>query len=106
MITIRSPGGGGGWKDPETHTNRQATMHDDCLPSLLGDGDKLIEMVYGEEKNVLYLVAYRQPRQNKNLLYRHDKPNGPTKEVSLSFVLFESLCASVSTVSRGHPSLI
>jgi hypothetical protein len=24
------------------------------LPSLLGDGEKGIEMVYGEEKNILY----------------------------------------------------
>jgi hypothetical protein len=31
------------------HTKRQATQHD-CLPSLLGDGDKEIEKVYGEEK--------------------------------------------------------
>ncbi len=30
----------------ETHIKRQATLHD-CLPSLLSDGDKLIEIVYG-----------------------------------------------------------
>jgi hypothetical protein len=35
---------------PETHTNRQATQHG-CLPSLLGSRDKVIEKVYGEEKN-------------------------------------------------------
>ncbi len=40
---------------PETHTKRQATLHG-CLPSLLGDGDKGIETVYGEEKNILYLA--------------------------------------------------
>jgi hypothetical protein len=34
---------------PETHTNRQATQHG-CLPSLLGDGDKGIEIVYFEKK--------------------------------------------------------
>jgi hypothetical protein len=34
------------------HTKRQATQHD-CLPSLLGSGDKGIEIVYGEKK---YLV--------------------------------------------------
>ncbi len=39
----------GSWVPPETHTKRQATHHD-CLPSLLGDGDKGIEIVYGEEK--------------------------------------------------------
>jgi hypothetical protein len=37
---------------PETHTKRQATQHD-CLPSL-PDGDKGIEKVYGEEKQILY----------------------------------------------------
>ncbi len=36
---------------PETHTKRQATQHGYLyLPSLLGDGDKGIEIVYGEEK--------------------------------------------------------
>ncbi len=37
---------------PETHTKRQATQHG-CLPSMLGDEDKRIEIVYGEEKNIL-----------------------------------------------------
>jgi hypothetical protein len=32
--------------------------------------------------------------------------NEPTKEGPLSFVLLETPIASVSTVSRGHPSLI
>ncbi len=34
------------------HTKRQATQHG-CLPSLLGDGDKGIEIAYGKEKNIL-----------------------------------------------------
>jgi hypothetical protein len=37
----------------ETHTKRQATRHS-CLPSLLGDGDKGIKIVYDEEKKFLY----------------------------------------------------
>jgi hypothetical protein len=47
---------------PET-TKRQATQHG-CLPSLLGDGDKGIEIVNGEKK---YFVLGRleQPRQKK-----------------------------------------
>jgi hypothetical protein len=52
------------------------------------------------------LGRQEQPRQNKNLLYRHYKPNEPTKKRPLSFVLFESLFTSVSTVSRGQPSLV
>jgi hypothetical protein len=43
--------------------------------------------------------------QNKNLLYWGDKPNEQTKEGPLSFILSESPFTSVSTVSRGHPSL-
>jgi hypothetical protein len=64
------------------------------------------------------------PRLKKNLMYRHDKTtepakteekiscirhdkhNEPTKERPFSFVHFESLFTSVSTVSRGHPSLV
>jgi hypothetical protein len=34
---------------PENHTKRQAIQHG-SLPSLLGDGDKGIEIVYGEGK--------------------------------------------------------
>ncbi len=33
----------------ETHTKRQATQHG-WMPGLLGDGDKEIEIVFGEEK--------------------------------------------------------
>ncbi len=36
-------------------------------------------------------------------MYQHDKPNEPTKEGPLSYVLFESPFASVSSVSRGPP---
>ncbi len=40
---------------PETHNKRQATQHS-CLPSLLGDVDKGIEKVYGEETSILYCM--------------------------------------------------
>ncbi len=36
-------------------------------------------------KNILYGAG--KSRQNKNLLYRHDKPNEPTREGPLSFRL-------------------
>ncbi len=52
------------------------------------------------------LSRQEQLRQNENLLYQHDKPNEPTKEGPLSFVLFELPFTWVSTVSRGHPSLV
>ncbi len=74
---------------PETLTTRQATQHG-CLPRLLGDGDKRNGNSVVRKK--IFCTGHRleQPRQNKNLLYRHDKPNEPTKKGPLSFVLFES----------------
>ncbi len=88
-----------------SHAKRQVAQHG-CLPSLLGHGDKRIEIVYGEGKEYFVPGRLEQPRQNKNLLYWHDRPNEPTKEGPLSFVLFESPFTSFSMVSRGHPSLI
>ncbi len=90
---------------PETHTKRQVTQQY-CSPGLLGDGDKRIEIVYTVRKTYFVLGRLEQPRQDKNLLYPHDKPNEPTMEGSLSFLLFEFPFTSVSTVSRGHPSLV
>ncbi len=54
-------------------------------------------------KELKYFVLGRleQPRQNKNLFYRHDKLDEPTKKGPLSFVLLESPFTSVSTVSSG-----
>jgi hypothetical protein len=40
---------------PETHTKRQATQHG-CLSSLLGNRVKGIEIVFGEEKYILYCI--------------------------------------------------
>jgi hypothetical protein len=62
--------------------------------------------MYGEGKKYVVLGRQGQPRQNKNLLDLHDKPNEPSKKGPLSFVLFESPITSISTVSRGHPSLV
>ncbi len=67
----------------ETHTKRQSTQHG-CLStvsSLLDNGDKGIEIVYDEEKNFV-LGQLGQPRQNKNIFYRHDKPKEPFTLVS------------------------
>jgi hypothetical protein len=66
----------------------------------LGDGDKVIEIVYGDGE----MSLLERPKQKKNLLYYHDKLNEPIKEAPLSFVLFDFPFTSVSTVSRGHHS--
>jgi hypothetical protein len=72
------------------------------MPRMLGDGDKLIEIMYGEEKNIC--TGPTKARQDNKLLYRYDEPNEPTKEGPLSFVLLVFPFVSVSIVSRGHPS--
>ncbi len=59
------------------------------------------------ENNILYWAEEReQPRKDKNQFYRRDKSKELTKEEPLLFVLFQSQFTSVSTVSRGHPSLV
>ncbi len=64
----------------ETHIKRQATQHG-CLSSWLGNGDKGIGKVYGEEK-IFCTGPTRAAKagQDSNLLYRHDKPNETTKK--------------------------
>jgi hypothetical protein len=57
-------------------------------------------------KKIFVVGRLEQQRQDKNLIYQHDKPNEPTKEGPLPFVLFEPPFTSVSTVSRGHHSLV
>jgi hypothetical protein len=80
----------------ETHIKRQANPHD-WLPSLLGDGEKLIEIVYW--------VDWEAKAEQKKLLYWHDKPNEPSKEGPLLFVLFKSPFTLVSVI-RGHHSQV
>ncbi len=85
---------------------RQVNQHD-CLPSLLGDGDIWIEIVYDEGKIFWTVPTIDQPRHDKNLLYKHttSPTNKPRKETR-SFALFRSPFISVSTGSRGHLSLV
>jgi hypothetical protein len=40
----------------------------DCLPSLLGDGNKGTEIVYGGEKNILYWAYYRAAKAEQKSL--------------------------------------
>ncbi len=86
----------------DTHYKRQTTQHG-FLPSLLGDEDKGIEIVYGEKKKYFVPGPTRAVKAEINLLYRHDNPNELTKKGPLSFVLFETPFTSVLTVRRGPP---
>ncbi len=91
---------GGGWR-PKIYNKRQATWHD-CLPSLLGGGEKWSEKVYSEEKIFCTVLT----RAGQISLVPARRAQRTTKEGPLSYALLESLFALVSTVSRGHPSLV
>ncbi len=66
-------GGDGTEPITETHIKRQAARHD-CLSSLLGDGDKWIEMVYREEKSILYCTDLSIQGRTKIPWTGHDEP--------------------------------
>jgi hypothetical protein len=90
---------------PKTHSKRKATQHG-CLPILLGEGDKGIEIVYGEEKNILYWADYIVAR-----CWTKPDTTGPTNQPRkdppfLSFVLFESPIASVFSRQQGPLSIV
>ncbi len=86
---------------PETLIKRQSTRHD-CLPSLLGDREKLSEIVCGEEKNILYKSSQGKTKISLLPAQRAQRTNqGWTPLYS-----FGSPFASVSTVGRGYPSLV
>jgi hypothetical protein len=61
--------------------------------------------VYDEE-TIFYTGPTRPAKTGQKSLYWDDEPNEPTKERLLSYVLLESPFASISTVSRGHPSVV
>jgi hypothetical protein len=90
---------------PETPIKRQATQHD-CPSILLGAGGTKEVEKCTVRKKYFVLGQLEQPRQDKNLLYRHHEPIEPTKEGLHSYILLDSPFASASTVSRGHPTLV
>jgi hypothetical protein len=59
-------------------------------------------------KKIFYTGPTRAAKAEEKSLVpaRHYKPNEPTKKGQRSYVLFEPLFTSVSTVNRGHPSLV
>ncbi len=89
---------------PETHTKIQMTQHG-CLPSLLGDGDKGIEILYREgKKHSFYCEGYSSRGKSKISCTGTTSPtNQPWKDLfhlsSLSSSLFQQS-------AWGHPSLV
>ena len=76
----------------ETHIKRQETQHD-CLPRWV------------MRKKHFVLTFLEQPRKEKNLLYQYDD-NETTKKDPFHLYPISPHLPSVSTVSRGHPSLV
>ncbi len=88
----------------DKHTKRPATQLG-CLPSLLGDGDKVVEIMYGEGKNILYRADATREAKAEQRSYV------PARQAQLTDqgrtpLNFESPFTPVSTVSRGHLSLV
>jgi hypothetical protein len=75
---------------------------------LLAYGDKGIEIVYNTVRKKIFCTGptrAAKAEQKYLVLLPTRQGHEPTKEGPLSFVFFESPF-SVSTVSRGHPSLV
>ncbi len=87
------------WYDSslQTLTKRHATQQD-SLPSLLGDGDKWTEIVFGEEK-IFCTGPTRAARTEQNLLYQQDEPNEPTKDPFHMYSLSPKFQESVGAIS-------
>jgi len=91
---------------PETHIKSQATRHD-CLPSLLGDGDKLSEKVFGEEIFCTgQTIVVKAGQKYLVPAHRAQCSNQGRTPFICTGILLESPFASVLTVSRGHPSKV
>ncbi len=80
----------------DMYTKRPATEHG-YLPCLLGDGDKGMELVYGEEK-IFCSGPTRAAKAEQTQLTNQER--------TPLFVLFEPPFASVLTVSRSHLSQV
>ncbi len=58
---------------------------------------------YSGEEKILIVLGWPEPqRHNKNLFYRHDKSNEPTKEGP--YHMYSLSSHSPQTVGRGNPS--
>jgi hypothetical protein len=71
----------------------------------MGEGDKLIEIAYSEEKIFCPVPTRAAKAGQKYLVLAGQAKQSSPKVGPLQFVLFESPFTSVSTDSRGHLSL-
>jgi hypothetical protein len=74
------------------------------MPSLLGDEDKLIEIVYGEEK-IFCTGLNREAKAGQKSLVPARRVQWTNQGRTHSFVLFMSPFVSVSTDSQQGPLL-
>ncbi len=83
---------------PETHTERHATQHG-CLPSFLTMGTNFVW--WGKKDFVLDQLE--QPRQNKNLVYRHKPNQGRTPFMCTLWVSIHLCFSSLFRMQRKKP---
>jgi hypothetical protein len=87
----------------ETHTKRQATQQD-CLPSLLGNGEKRIEIVYGKEKIFCTGPTRAAKAEQKSFVLARQAQQ--TNQGWIPFICTLGVPIHLSFDSaRGHPSL-
>ncbi len=92
---------------PKTHNRRQATQHD-CRSSWLGDGDIPSEKVYGDKKKIFCTGPTRAAKAEQKSLVPAPRAQRNNHESNpfIRYVLLESPFDSVSTLRRGHFSLV
>ncbi len=72
-----------------------------ACPCLLDDGDTGIEIVYSEEKNILYWADQSSQGRTKNSCTGTPSPTNQPRKDPFSFALFESPFTSVSVSTGG-----
>jgi hypothetical protein len=95
---------GGNKFPPETHIKRQVTQHD-CPSILLGDGGTKEVEKCTMRKQIFCTGPTRAAKAGQKSLVPAPRAQS-TNQLKDSFVILESPFASVSAVSRGHPTLM
>ncbi len=88
---------------PETQIKRQVTQHD-CPPSLLGDGHKCTEILYCDEKHIVYWADYIKQGRTKIFCTGTRSP-WRTNQGRTPFICTPWVPTHLS-FNRGHPFLV
>jgi hypothetical protein len=88
------------------HTKRQSTQHG-CLPSLLGEGDKVIEIVYGERKKIFCTGPIRPAKaEQKSLAPARQAQRTNQERTPFICPLWVPIYLSFNSQQGLHPYLV